>query len=112
MSFERKYPLSMDDMFNSFVTMEQAFNQQKTMEAYAEKAIERKFMKEENSDFYIPFEDVPIRWKWTWPEVDWFIELWQEGLSLKEIAEILERKPIEVALMIMSCDYERRIKPR
>ncbi|MER2169015.1 MAG: helix-turn-helix domain-containing protein [Psychrobacillus psychrodurans] len=63
---------------------------------------------------YYLFEDEKLNVNLVFEEVDiaMFINYWNEGLSIKKIAECLRRKPLEIALLVMDRAELGEIKQR
>ena len=57
-------------------------------------------------------EDINLNWQFSHCELDRFRELWKEDVSLEEIAEELNRKPLEVGLLVIDQAEKRKIKAR
>jgi len=59
---------------------------------------------------YIALEE--LNFLWDEDDVLKFREMWEEGLSLPDIAKQLKRKKNEVAVLILDQAEEKKIKPR
>lgn len=101
----------LEKAMEGFSSLEKAMIRQKMNEERAIYNIEKTF-KNDDRNFYVAFEDININWYWTRPEIKQFYELWESGAPIKEIAKILNRKPIEIALFIMDRDYLGKIHKR
>jgi hypothetical protein len=88
------------------------FERQRNKEALAAYNLEKKLLKSKKRAVYIPLEHEDINWYWDHNEVCRFDELWKTGVSLLDMAEQLNRAPVEIMLMIMDRDLEGHIKPR
>ena len=72
--------------------------------------IETKFLKNKNRNVYIALEEV--NFLWSAKHVKEFDEMWNMGFPMEEIAEYFERPEIEVVLLIMSRDMDKKIGAR
>lgn len=80
------------------------------IEALANLAIKKLYMKEERLTTYIALEE--MNFTWSLEEVEEFEEMWREACSLTEIAAHFKRTHEEVAVLIMDRALNKRIKPR
>lgn len=52
-----------------------------------------------SSNRYIACEDVGINWEWDDRQVALFDRMWQQGMSIWDIAKAFDRDPDEVAIL-------------
>ena len=76
----------------------------------AEREIERLHLKDSSRSFHIALED--LNFKWNVRDVQEFRRMWEEGLSIWDIARAFDRDPDEVVLLIMDQSRKGDIKPR
>jgi len=63
---------------------------------------------------YVLFTDetIDLNFLFRMKEIERFMELWNEGKDLRDIASEIKRKPCELALLIMDLDLRGLITPR
>jgi len=61
---------------------------------------------------YVVLDEVKINFFWSEKEVSDFDYLWNEGRTLKELANYFKRKPEEVLLLALDRGMLEKIKPR
>lgn len=60
----------------------------------------------------ILFDDGNVNLLFKEQEIADFMELWEGGISLLNIARKLRRKPVEIALLIIDLELSKEITPR
>lgn len=63
---------------------------------------------------YVLFTDnsLDVNFLFKMKEIEKFLELWNEGESLEDIADEIKRKPFEISLLIMDLDLRGLITHR
>lgn len=63
---------------------------------------------------YVLFTDdsIDVNFLFKMKEMERFMELWNDGESLQDIAKEIKRKPFEIALLIIDLDLRGLIMPR
>ena len=92
--------------------MERAFVQMRNLEALAIQKMEKRLLKKKRNAIYIALEDLELDWYWADSEVKCFDCLWKIGVSVPKMAEIFNRKPLEVTLLMLDRLEKREIKKR
>ncbi|MGO4888018.1 helix-turn-helix domain-containing protein [Anaerobacillus sp. MEB173] len=72
--------------------------------------LEKRFMKKRRMKIYTALEELDFHWDEQ--EVSTFIELWNNGFSLNEIAQRFSRDIDEAAILLMDLGRKKRINPR
>lgn len=83
---------------------------EKQLENTAISGIERRYMKQERNYIYTALEELDFTW--SMDEVLEFEEMWNQGVSLVDIAEYFGRTHEEVAVLVMDRALKGKIKPR
>lgn len=80
------------------------------MSTCEERKIERRYMIQERTNIYVACEEYDFTWDEC--EVSRFRMLWQEGMSIPDMAKELKRHQNEIIILAIDQAEQSRIKPR
>jgi hypothetical protein len=74
--------------------------------------LEEKYLKENRRSTYTVLENTNTNYYWNLFHVMMFDRMWEAGIPFEDIAGYFNRKPYEVALLMIDREIQGKIKPR